>query len=209
LRSIAIAVTALEARYLPALDPEWLQLTHGDREQWERFRAGFDPAAMTDRLGYPAGQAGKDVEFLVRRARSLDPLPDSWMRLICRAPRRTRDDALLAMDYREAAEILLLFGEDLADHGQSAPLPAMDGQVERARLSCRERSLDEDLVKLGLSPHPRVCSRWRVTPSTRTCRWCGRSWTTPTTRTGAAAEPARRRPRPGEARGPVSDPARW
>ena len=78
LRSIAIAVTALEARYLPALDPEWLQLTHGDREQWERFRAGFDPAAMSDRLGYPAGQAGKDAEFLLRRARSLDPLPDSW-----------------------------------------------------------------------------------------------------------------------------------
>jgi hypothetical protein len=160
LRSIAIAVTALEARYLPALDPEWLQLTHGDREQWERFRAGFDPAAMSDRLGYPAGQAGKDAEFLLRRARSLDPLPDSWMRLICRAPRRTRDDltgaALLAMDYREAAEILLLFGEDLASHGQAAPPPAIDGQVERARLSCRERSLDEDLVKLGLSPHPRV-----------------------------------------------------
>ena len=132
LRSIAIAVTALEARYLPALDPEWLQLTHGDREQWERFRAGFDPAAMSDRLGYPAGQAGKDAEFLLRRARSLDPLPDSWMRLICRAPRRTRDDltgaALLAMDYREAAEILLLFGEDLASHGQARRCPRWTGR---------------------------------------------------------------------------------
>src|ERR1700733_6369120 len=61
------------------------------------------------------------------------------------------------MDYREAAEILLLFCEDLADWGRTAPLPSIDGQVMRARLSSRERSLDEDLVKLiGLSPHPRV-----------------------------------------------------
>jgi len=82
------------------------------------------------------------------------------MQLICRAPRKTRHDltgaALLAMDYREAAEILLLFREDLADHGQATVLPAMDGQVMRAQLSYREPSLDGDLVKLGLSPHPRV-----------------------------------------------------
>ena len=160
LRSIAIVLAALEARYLPALDPEWLQLTHGDRDEWEHYRADFDPAAVSARLGYLPGQAGKDAEFLLRRARSLDPLPDTWMQLICRAPRKTRDDltgaALLAMDYREAAEILLLFREDLADHGQATALPAMDGQVMRAQLSYRERSLDGDLVKLGLSPHPRV-----------------------------------------------------
>lgn len=153
LRSIAIVLAALEARYLPALDPEWLQLTHGDRDEWEHYRADFDPAAVSARLGYLPGQAGKDAEFLLRRARSLDPLPDTWMQLICRAPRKTRDDltgaALLAMDYREAAEILLLFREDLADHGQATALPAMDGQVMRAQLSYRERSLDGDLVKLG------------------------------------------------------------
>jgi hypothetical protein len=160
LRSIAIILAALEARYLPALDPEWMQLTGGSRDEWEHYRAGFDPTALSARLGYLPGQAGKDAEFLLRRARWLDPLPDTWMQLICHAPRKTRDDltgaALLAMDHREAAEILLLFREDLAGHGQAAALPAMDGQAMRTRLSYRERSLDEDLVELGLSPHPRV-----------------------------------------------------
>ena len=30
LRAMAIALTALEARYLPVLDPEWLQLINAD-----------------------------------------------------------------------------------------------------------------------------------------------------------------------------------
>ena len=81
------------------------------------------------------------------------------------APRTTRlvgqlkDSALLAMDYREAAEILLLFYEDLAGRGQAEPLPAMDGMYWhplRERLGYRHRTLDEDLMELGLSPHPRV-----------------------------------------------------
>jgi len=162
-RTIATMLTAIEPRYLPALDPEWLQLTGGEPEEWERYRAGFDPVAMSARLGYPPEQALKDAEFLLQRARQFDPLPGSWMRLIRRAPRTAWDrftgPALVAMDYREAAEILLLFYEDLAGHGRTGQLPAQDGmnrQLMRERLSCRDRSLDEDLVTLGLSPHPRV-----------------------------------------------------
>ena len=61
------------------------------------------------------------------RAHGLDPVPDAWMRLMLRVPHNSWDDlkdaALLAMEYREAAEILLLFYEDLADRGQAEPLP--------------------------------------------------------------------------------------
>ena len=35
---------------------------------------------------------------------------------------RLRDAALLAMDYREAAEVLLLFYEDLVAYGEAEPL---------------------------------------------------------------------------------------
>ena len=162
-RTIAIMLAALEARYLPTLDPERVRLTNAEPEEWVRYRTGFDPAALRARLDYPPAQARQDAEFLLQCAHQLDPVPDSWTRLMRRAPHdswdQLKDAALLAMDYREAAEILLLFYEDLAGRGQAEPLPAMDGMYWhplRERLGYRHRTLDEDLMELGLSPHPRV-----------------------------------------------------
>lgn len=66
---------------------------------------------------------------------------------------------LVALDYRIAAEILLLFYEDLAARGQADPLPDVppNGWHPLAeRLSYRDQTLDEDLMHLGISPHPRV-----------------------------------------------------
>jgi hypothetical protein len=66
---------------------------------------------------------------------------------------------LSALDYRIAAEILLLFYEDLAARGQADPLPDVprNGWHPLAeRLSYRGQTLDEDLMHLGISPHPRV-----------------------------------------------------
>jgi hypothetical protein len=80
-----------------------------------------------------------------------------------RAPARAwkdlKDAALSALDYRIAAEILLLFYEDLAARGQADPLPDVprNGWHPLAeRLSYRDQTLDEDLMHLGISPHPRV-----------------------------------------------------
>jgi hypothetical protein len=162
-RTIAIMLAALEARYLPTLDPERVRLTNAEPEEWVRYRAGFDPVALSARLDYPPPQARQDAEFLLQCAHQLDPLPDSWTRLMRRAPHdswdQLKDAALLAMDYREAAEILLLFYEDLSRRGQAEPLPAMDGMYWhplQERLGYRHRTLDEELMELGLSPHPRV-----------------------------------------------------
>ena len=70
------------------------------------------------------------------------------------------DAALQALDYRIAAEILLLFYEDLADRNQAGPLPdaRRNGAASAARAPelPAEQTLDEDLVDLGISPHPRV-----------------------------------------------------
>jgi hypothetical protein len=162
-RPIAIVLTALEARYLPKLDAEWLHLNNTDEKEWGEYRQAFDPAAMGQLLGYSAEQARKDAEWLLLRAHHLDPLGDSWSRLVRRAPsgkwKDLKNDALLAMDYRIAAEILLLFYEDLADRGQAEPLPDVPRHAWHPlheRLSYRARTLDQDLMSLGISPHPRV-----------------------------------------------------
>ena len=79
-------------------------------------------------LGYPATRARQDAEWPCCRAHRLDPVGDSWSQLMRRAPARAwkdlKDAALSALDYRIAAEILLLFYEDLAARGQADPLPS-------------------------------------------------------------------------------------
>jgi hypothetical protein len=165
LRTIAIALAALEARYLPTLDQERLHLSNADFEEWQGYRDGFDPVALSAQLGYSAEQARQDGEWLLMRAHSLDPVGDSWSQLMRRAPatawKGLKDGALSALDYRIAAEILLLFYEDLVDRGQAEPLPdladmRMGWHPLHERLSSRRQTLDEDLVDLGISPHPRV-----------------------------------------------------
>lgn len=163
LRTTAIALTALEARYLPVLDPEWIQLVNADAAGWRAYRECFDPVMVSGQLGYTAVQARQDADWLLLRAHRIEPAGDSWSNLIRRAPSRAwdglKDAALSAMDYRIAAEILLLFYEDLASRGQAEPLPDVppgSSHHLRYRLSQRDRTLDEDLTHLGISPHPRV-----------------------------------------------------
>jgi hypothetical protein len=58
-----------------------------------------------------------------------------------------------------AAEILLLYYENLAARSQAEPLPDTPRNgwhPLHERLSHREQTLDEDLTDLGISPHPRV-----------------------------------------------------
>jgi hypothetical protein len=164
LRKIAVAVTALEARYLPKLDPDLIHLLNADVEGWEAYREHFDPLQMRDWLQYPADQVRRDAEGLLTRASRLDQYGAEWSQLIRRAPAKARKDfkdaALQAVDLRIAAEILLLFYEDLADCGQAERLPDFSGQLGwhplAERISFRSQTLDENLDDLGVSPHPRV-----------------------------------------------------
>lgn len=165
-RKMAIALTAVEARYLPNLDPEFIQLSNvPDVADWADYRAGFDPVQAQARLSYPSEQISQDAEFLLlMRAHRLDPVGDDWSQLMRRAPVKSRkylkDAALIAMDDRIAAEILLRFYEDLALRGHAEPLPDLSGAMGwhplHERLSSRKDTLDEALTDLGISPHPRV-----------------------------------------------------
>jgi hypothetical protein len=161
--AIALAVTALEARYLPNLDQERVRLKGADYEEWTSYRDNFDPGAISDTLAYPAGQAREDAERLLSLANTIDPFGREWGPLVRRAPPRSwdglKDNARLAIDLAEAAEILLRFYEDLAALGRAEQLPQLPGQAWHPlhdRLSVRSRTLDEDLSRLGISPHPRV-----------------------------------------------------
>lgn len=86
-----------------------------------------------------------------------------WSQLLRRAPRDSwkhlKGTALSAMSLRETAEILLRFYEDITDHGEAEPLPVIPGVAWHPlheRLSERRQTLDEDLMQVGISPHPRV-----------------------------------------------------
>ncbi|TVT20707.1 hypothetical protein LWP59_33865 [Amycolatopsis acidiphila] len=162
-RRIAIAATALDARYGTKLDPDFVHLSNTTFEQWSAYRASFDPLAVGDALGYSAEQAAEDAESLLTWAAQIDPLGRAWGRLARRAPRKAweqlKGPALAAMDMRQTAEILLLFYEDLAGRGLAEPLAepsSMSTHPMRERLSRRDSRLDQDLMSLGLSPHPRV-----------------------------------------------------
>lgn len=168
-RRIALAATALEARYLPKLDPEWVHLTNVNFDEWDQYRKSFDPVAVSRVLNYTGEQAAQDAERLLALARSIDPLGGSWGGLARRAPSKARnqlkDAALSAMDLRETAEILLLFSEDFA---QSVTAQTAEGQPVTAprfheeRLSYRRDSLDERSRKPGdISPSSRCIGHRR------------------------------------------------
>jgi len=160
---IALMATALEARYLPVLDPEWVQLVNAEKAEYDIYRRAFDVVAMSRYLRYSPAQARKDAEELLLFAHHIEPTEHSWSQLIRRAPRDSwkhlKDASLSAMDLRETAEILLRFYEDLSEHGAAEPLPTLSGRGWHPlleRLSHRPETLDQDLMHLGLSPHPRV-----------------------------------------------------
>jgi hypothetical protein len=83
-RRIAMVAAAVEARYLPELDPEWVHLvgTGADAEEWQLYRNAFDPIAMAGLLGCTADEVRRDAERLLSSAHHMDPVGDAWGRLI-------------------------------------------------------------------------------------------------------------------------------
>ena len=161
-RQLAALLVALEARYLPVLEYERLHIKYAKHEQWETFVQHFDPATVLARLNRDSTDLLRLADNLLLGARRSDPLGNNWSELLRRAPQRTWDDlsgdALIALDYRIAAEILLLCYEDMAERGMVATLTERKDvfHFEQERISYRQRSLDTNLSSLGLSPHPGV-----------------------------------------------------
>jgi len=157
-RNLVLRILALEARYLPKLDPAWVRLTNTEHEDWGLYAAGFDPAAVALRLGADARDVQSTAEALLSQAHSIDPLGD-WYRVIRHGdPKKwtkLKGDARLAMDLRCAAEILLLFAEDLTGTSVDTPSRGLWHPLQERLVSPKEQ-LDDALLELGVSPHTRM-----------------------------------------------------
>lgn len=150
--SIAWLLTALEARYFPTLHPEQGEV-HGDWDDvWgSSYQPTFNAPAEAARLKVDVPGLLEDAEYLLWRAGKMDPLGE-WSSLVRRAPvhrwKSLTGDALIAIELRAAAEILLSFYEDVTGSAPSI-------RNERERLSFRtEKYLDRDLARFSISPHP-------------------------------------------------------
>lgn len=156
-------LTLLEAVYLPdILENVSMPGFHDDFEAWDRFREAFDAPAALGRMGWSAEEVLSTAEGLLFRGRTIDPAaalhelvrlvhPSHWKRL--------EGDSLVAMDYRIAAELFLLFYEDLAKAGAAKPLGLGDARTrhtQRHRLRSDRTELDATLTRFGLSPHRAV-----------------------------------------------------
>src|SRR5258708_23194249 len=65
----------------------------------------------------------------------------------------------MAMDHSISGEMLVRCYEDLTPRGAAERLPVIPPNAPHPlheRLSYRRQTLDQDLVGLGVSPHPRV-----------------------------------------------------
>lgn len=124
------------------------------------LRETFDPVAMLQWLGWEGEHVREGAEGLLTRAHRIDPLRE-WHELVrlCRPDKwqELRGDALVAVDHRIAAEILLRFYADLSRDGAVPPLPTIQGRwwhPLRERLETDRGELDAVLTDCGLSPHP-------------------------------------------------------
>ena len=163
-RRTAILLSALEAKYLPSLDPVSGTVRNAlDMQGWEDYAQGLEPGALAQRLAVTPAELATMAEDLLSQADSLNQVGD-WWQLLAHAPRREADmltgAALLSAEHRSAAQMLLDFHKDLQGE-HSAPIPADGGRrcrhpLDAAWAEAKKRPLDDVLSDLGVSPHPRV-----------------------------------------------------
>jgi len=156
-RQLAVLLSALDMHYLPQI----LLVAH-HAHAWEKEDSGFKAVQRVEIFGLRPEAIAATAETLLLRAKSIDPMgqfyelvrqahPSTWADL--------RGDALLAMDYRVAAEILLRTLDDLGRSDLSERPPRkgrMYGSVLDERLQAEPERLDEMLASRGLSPRPAV-----------------------------------------------------
>lgn len=156
---LVVMLSAVEARYRPEITLR-VALGEGGPEAWDRFEQSFDPAALLAWLRLTPDQVFRAAEQLFSGADFMDPLGDWWQ--LIRFGRRDRWDrlkheALLALDHRIAAEMLLRFHEDLAAASLAPaiepPHPRYDDPRHR-RIPKGDTALEAAVTDFGLSPHP-------------------------------------------------------
>jgi hypothetical protein len=156
-RQLAILLSALDMHYLPRV-----LLTAHQARVWEKEDPGFEAVPRLGMFGLTPEALAATAETLLNGAKFFDPLgkfyevirqahPSTWAGL--------RRDALHAMDYRIAAEILLRALDDLGC-GDLSMRPPRKGRMYTAtldeRLQAEPERLEDILASRGLSPRPAV-----------------------------------------------------
>ena len=154
-RRLAVFLGALDSRYLPEIV---LTIRHADA--WEREDPAFDLPQRLALFGLDAEAFVATAEQLLAQAKFLDPL-GRWYDLVRQAHPSTwadlRGAALLAMDYRIGAEVILRAVDDLGRKDLSNAPPRTGRSVAAVlddRLMPEPALLDAALTDRGLSPHP-------------------------------------------------------
>ena len=124
------------------------------------YQQSFDPTIVLDWIGWNAEKVKDIAEKLLRQADRLDPLQD-WHELVrmCHPDmlNRLRGDALIALDHRRAAEMLLRFYEDLQTYSAAPEFLEIPKRVRGphdTRLKYDLAKLKEILMTFVLSPQP-------------------------------------------------------
>lgn len=160
--SLVVLLSSLEEYYLPEVLRR-VRLPRGMHEERKRFEEEFDATELLAWVDLDPSTIRTAAENFLFRARHVDPLKD-WVDLVrLVAPSRwsrLQGDALVALDYRIAAEMLLLFYEDLVQADVADPLSEPSGRLREPlhheRLKPNRAALDGVLSDYGLSPHPGV-----------------------------------------------------
>lgn len=160
MREVVIAVSALEARYLPDITGR-VRLNLHDFDRYERWRSKLGATWFLRWLDVDAAWLRERAEELLRLADDVDPLGD-WLEVVREAdPTRLdhlRGAALNAIDIRIAAEVLLRYYESLVTARRAPALPSPPAPI-RGRFGSRlkpQGALNRVLTTFGLSPHPRL-----------------------------------------------------
>ena len=158
----AVLLTTLEPRYYPRVVRNLTMPMHVGFEAWDAADRKFDAKALLMWSGWTPAEILEEARRLLFRAWSIDPLRD-WVDLVrfvgSSRWKMLRGDALLAIELRIAAEMLLRFHEALHRAKAAPPLPTRQARVRDDlddRLKLDRDELDSTLAAYGLSPHPAV-----------------------------------------------------
>lgn len=157
-RALAAVLEILSPRYRPRVMG---RVRSPDEGLWEMID-DHDPRTETKALELSDELLLRQAEGLLSQAKTFDPL-GKWHRVTRIANRHRwnelRNDALLAQEYRLAAEMILQFLEDQARHGRAKPLKPLSTswhEPRHDRLTVDQRERAETIMDFTLSDRPAV-----------------------------------------------------
>jgi len=157
-RAFALAVEAIAASYMPYISNH---ISSRGGDAWSPTLT-LEASDLVAWLDVEADVLHRQAQLLLAGAKRVDPLAD-WSALTGHATwaarHKLKGAALVAVDLREAAELLLRVYEDLPDTQLSTATPGRIGgfwQPLHERLHRPADELDRLLNDLGLSPFPHL-----------------------------------------------------